>query len=531
MFQRIPNFVLALISGILLSAGWFAPFTVFMFLGFVPLLIIEDRISTSETIKRKKLHLTTYSYLAFIVWNLSVTWWLFYASIEGACLAIICNPIFMCITFMAWHNLKKRLNKSWAIWMLIPIWLAYEYGHTLWDLSWSWLVLGNSFSSAINLIQWYEFTGTSGGSLWILAVNILLFQFIKNKEYSFKKIAKPLAVIIIPIALSYAIYYIGKTPVDTKKTSYKTLIIQPNVDPYNEKFYFEPSKQLHKLQSQLSTLDSTVDFLVLPETYLTESIFEGEEFNSYSFSFLRDSILRLYPKLTIICGSNTNYAFKQNEPLTSTARKFSDADSYYDSFNTGIQYNNESGIKLYHKSKLVPGVERMPFPALFRPLESLAIDLGGTFGSQGTQEERTVFFSHNHKVGIAPVICYESVYSDYVTGYIRNGANLIFVITNDGWWSDSPGHKQHLALSQLRAIETRREIARCANTGISCFITPYGELEQATPYWQDAAITKNMLPNDKLTLFVRFGDIISYCSTLLAILLLIWSQYLRFKKS
>jgi apolipoprotein N-acyltransferase len=173
----------------------------------------------------------------------------------------------------------------------------------------------------------------------------------------------------------------------------------------------------------------------------------------------------------------------------------------------------------------------MPFPSLFKPLESFAIDLGGTMGSLGTQEERSVLFSHDKKVGIAPVICYESAYSDYVAEYIRNGANLIFIITNDGWWENTPGHKQHLAYAKLRAIETRREIARCANTGISCFITPYGEIEQATAYWEQAIITKNLTPNNLQTLFVKFGDIISYASSFIAIMLLIYSQLLRFKKS
>ena len=152
-------------------------------------------------------------------------------------------------------------------------------------------------------------------------------------------------------------------------------------------------------------------------------------------------------------------------------------------------------------------------------------------GSLGTQDERTVFFSHNKKVAIAPVICYESVYPDYVGQYVRNGANLIFILTNDGWWSDSPGYKHHLAYAKLRAIETRREIARCANTGVSCFITPMGEIEQATPYWEQAMIVKNMTPHNNLTFFVRFGDLISYSSSIIALLLLAWSQFLRFKKS
>ena len=173
----------------------------------------------------------------------------------------------------------------------------------------------------------------------------------------------------------------------------------------------------------------------------------------------------------------------------------------------------------------------MPFPALLKPLEGLAIDLGGTIGSLGSQDYRTVFYSHNKKVGIAPVICYESVYSDYVTQYVRNGANLIFIITNDGWWENTPGHLQHLAYARLRAIETRREIARCANTGISCFITPFGEIEQATTYWEKASIIKQMTPQNSQTWYVKYGDLLSYSASLLAILLIVWSQILRFKKS
>ena len=247
-------------------------------------------------------------------------------------------------------------------------------------------------------------------------------------------------------------------------------------------------------------------------------------------TFLNHLFIKKYPNLILITGANTIYTYKANEAISSTAQKFNDANEYYDSFNTAIQLK-DSTISCYHKSKLVPGVERMPFPSLLKPLEGLAIDLGGTIGSLGSQDYRTVFFSHNDKVGIAPVICYESVYSDYVAQYVRNGANLIFIITNDGWWENTPGHRQHLAYARLRAIETRREIARCANTGISCFITPFGEIEQATTYWEKASIIKHMTPQTIQTWFVTFGDLISYSSSLLAILLIAWSQILRFKKS
>lgn len=529
MFPKIPNSILAIISGLLLSAGWFAPTTILLFFAWVPLFIIENTISNSETLKRKKLKLIGFVYLSFFIWNICVTWWIYYASFGGAAMAIVCNPIFMCVVFMIWHNLKRRINKPWAIWLLIPIWLGYEYGHTLWDLTWSWLILGNAFAFNHNWVQWYEFTGTSGGSLWVLIVNILFFNLIKNKSFNVKAIAQPALVLIVPIIISYVIVFTANQTHTTG--SYKTVIVQPNVDPYNDKFYFAPEKQLHKLLVQINgKIDTSTKFLVLPETFLTENYVEGKENDSYSLHFLIDSVLKNYPKLTIITGANTFHVFSANETPSSTARKDGNSGEYFDVFNTGLQLNNE-GVTYYHKSKLVPGVERMPFPILFKPLESLAINLGGTMGSLGTQEERSVFLSHNKKVSIAPVICYESVYSDYVAEYVRNGANLIFILTNDGWWENTPGHRQHLAYSRLRAIETRREIARCANTGISCFVTPYGEIEQATPYWEQAIITKNMSPNNEQTLFVKFGDIISYTSSVLAILLLIWSQLLRFKKT
>ena len=530
MFQKVPNFVLAIVSGLLFSAGWFAPLTILIFFAWVPLFIIEDKISNNIELKGKKSKIMWLTYLAFFVWNICVTWWIYYASFGGAVLAIVCNPLFMITAFMIWHNLKRRINKPWAIWLLIPIWLGYEYGHTIWDLTWSWLIIGNAFAFNHNWVQWYEFTGTSGGSLWVLVVNVLVFNVIKKPNYSIKELAKPATIIIIPIALSYTILSITTAHTNSVGT-YKTVIVQPNVDPYNDKFYFAPEIQLHNALIQLQgKIDSTVDFLVFPETYLTEDFTEGRENDSYSLHFLVDSILKFYPKLTIVTGASTFGVYKPSDKVSSTARRDGNSENFFDVFNTGLQLNNE-GISYYHKSKLVPGVERMPFPALFKPLESFAIDLGGTMGSLGTQDERGVFYSHDKKVRIAPVICYESAYSDYVAEYVRNGANLIFILTNDGWWENTPGHKQHLAYSRLRAIETRREIARCANTGISCFVTPYGEIEQATPYWEQAIISKNMVPNNTQTLFVKFGDIISYASAFLAILLFIWSQILRFKKS
>ena len=131
-------------------------------------------------------------------------------------------------------------------------------------------------------------------------------------------------------------------------------------------------------------------------------------------------------------------------------------------------------FQLYHKSKLVVGVENMPFTHLFKPIEKLAINLGGTVGTIGTSKERTVFVRERDHLKVAAVICFESIFGEFCTKFVRNGAQLFFIITNDGWWKDTPGHKQHMAYARLRTIECRRSIARSANTGISAFINQRG---------------------------------------------------------
>jgi apolipoprotein N-acyltransferase len=137
----------------------------------------------------------------------------------------------------------------------------------------------------------------------------------------------------------------------------------------------------------------------------------------------------------------------------------------------------------------------------------------------GTQKDRGVFFSAVDSTGIGPIICYESVYGEFVTGYVKNGANLLFVITNDGWWGDTPGYHQHAAFSSLRAIETRRSLARSANTGISCLINQRGDIFQKLGWWKRGAIKGTLNANRKLTYYVKNGDYIGRTACIFSILI------------
>ncbi|HLC82230.1 MAG TPA: apolipoprotein N-acyltransferase, partial [Bacteroidia bacterium] len=236
-----------------------------------------------------------------------------------------------------------------------------------------------------------------------------------------------------------------------------------------------------------------------------------------------------FPKLKIIIGASTAKAYKPGEKLSETDRKFRNEDAYYDAYNTAFQFDNTGKVQKYHKSKLVPGVEQMPLQFIFKYLEQFAMEMGGTSGSLGVQSTRTVFSSADNKFKFAPVICYESVYGEYVSDYVKNGANVIAVITNDGWWGNTPGHIQHLKLSRLRAIENRRNVVRSANTGISCFINSYGEIFQETKYWVPAVISGKIELNNELTFYTKFGDYIGRIAMYIAFILIIYSWLIRFR--
>jgi len=532
MLNRASNLLLALLSGSLLGLAWYiSPFLIFV--AFVPLLVLAQNISNFES-RRKGLRILGLSYLAFLFWNLIVTWWVYCVEFgkEGAILAFTANSLLMATLFLIWYRTEKRIFGELKFWLIIPFWIAFEYLHHSWELSWPWLTLGNAFATSHNAIQWYEITGVSGGSLWVLVTNILIANLILKGDKNYKLYLKPVLIILIPVLLSYLILAVRTITPDKK---INTTIIQPNIDPYHEKFDMPFVQQLNKLHEQLSktTLNKKTDLVVLPETFIVGH--DGYDVNEKGFSTSSEflNVLTLikfhFPKAAILTGASTSHDFEQGEELSSTARRYGNVDKYYDSYNTALYIDTARNFTFYHKSKLVPGAEIMPFRWLFKYFEQYAIELGGTTGSLGIQKDRTVFEDKIYGINIAPSICYESIYGGFMSEYVRKGAEAIAIVTNDGWWENTPGHKQHLSYAKLRAIETRKQIIRSANTGISCFIDEMGNITQPQPYWEFAVINQNVSLNSVKTFFVRFGDLISYASVFLTALTLLYSQFLRFK--
>jgi apolipoprotein N-acyltransferase len=537
-------------SGLILSLAWpERGFPGLLFIGLVPLLLIEDIISKNRD-RFGKFSVFLYTYPAFFLWNVLTTWWIYNSTGIGAVLAITLNSLFMATIFQLFHYSKKKLNNSFAGYAgLIFYWISFEYLHLNWDLNWPWLNLGNGFAGYYKWVQWYEFTGTMGGTLWVLVANIMTYLLISkliSRYLTYKtgittnnvkerfSLFHPLTFILLfvwiagPIIFSFIIY----TNYTEKKDPVNFVVVQPNLDPYSEQYVLPPSEVIGRIMKLASPMmDSNTNFLVAPESAIQEQMWDDNLAAFGSIQLLR-KVVRDHPSLNIIIGGSTFYEFKDGEAVTKTARKFTDVDKYYDAYNTALLINSTDSIQLYHKSKLTPGVEVLPsFPG-FNWLEKFAIDLGGTVGSLGTDKVRRVFKAKK-SVNIAPTICYESIFGEFFAEFVRNGAQIMCIITNDGWWGNTAGHRQHYAFAHLRAIETRRSIARSANTGISAFIDQRGDAHQVTRYWEPAVIKSTLNASSALTFYVRHGDYLAriavLCSSLLMILTIVMAFINRTK--
>jgi apolipoprotein N-acyltransferase len=533
--KKLSLVLIAVLAGLMLAAGWPARgFPGLLFIGMVPFLFLENHIASNKP-KFIKFSVLFYSYPGFLAWNILTTWWICNSTLVGAILAIVLNSMFMSIVLSLYHYSKNQLKSRAAGYAcLVFYWMALEYLVLNWDLNWPWLNLGNGFSSGYKWVEWYEYTGTFGGTLWVLISNILFFEILRQflakprtgkvedtplekvqdrKQSLLKTLRMPVLWVLwitVPLVISLAIYRNYKEV----RNPVNVVIVQPNLDPYKEQYNIPPSEVLMRvLNLAAPELDSNVNFLVAPESAIQEEMWEND-LNTFRSIHLLRNLISKYPRLNILIGGSTFRIYGKGETPAGSARTFTDTNMYYDAYNTAILLNSSDSLQLYHKSKLTPGVESLPSFGRFKFLEKFAINLGGTVGTLGKDRVRKVFGTVG-TVKASPAICYESIFGEFFAEFVRNGAEVMFIITNDGWWGNTGGYRQHFTFASLRAIETRRDIARSANTGISAIIDQRGDPHQETAYWVPAVIRGTVNANSAITFYVRHGDWLARIATVI----------------
>lgn len=513
----------SILSGILLSAGFMKMLTFpLLFVGFVPLLWAEHQLAKDRDGGTDTWAMFRLAFNAFLIWNLLSTWWIQNSSLPGGLVGNVLNTIFMCFPILLYHTTHCYMGLRAAGIGLIAYWMTFEIGHLTWDLSWPWLTLGNGFAQVPALVQWYEYTGVFGGTLWILWVNFLIANrlFGSEAEQSARKWGTPTLVVVLPILVSLGLYF-NHEPEEGRPV--EVVAVQPNFEPHYQKFTIPQQKQLQQfLDLSRSKLTDSTAYLVFPETSF-RGITAARVGEAPVVQTLKEFVSH-YPKLQLMTGISARNIYQENEPYPPHAFMYCNQDQtrcqYIDAHNAAIQISGDSDeIPYYKKSKLVPGAESMPFIGGVELFRSMILDLGGMPGvGLGVQAEREAFVSSQGTV--APLICYESVYGDYVTDYVKAGAQALFVITNDGWWGNTLGHQQHWYLSALRAIETRRYVVRSANTGVTCFINSRGDTYQASGYNEAVALRNTIYLRDGDTFYRYYGDLIGRVSILVTVFIL-----------
>lgn len=531
------NLLLAVFSGLLLWIAWPpTPYTTFLlFVGLVPMLMAMENIIQSNVKKKGQLIFAT-TFTGFVVWNSLCIYWVYNSlKIIGPVVAIpitlipyTLGPLLMAGACWLYFRMRIAGPRGLALAALVCFWIGYEYLHQTWELNFPWMTLGNGFAVSHKWIQWYEYTGVYGGTVWIWVCNILLFLLYvslreaKIKAHRLKLVSAFVLVLLLPLGCSLYRYY----NYQEEKSPSQLVVVQPNIDPYtkfNVPAYEEISILTHLSDS---AAQPNTEFFIWPETAISEDINEDTFSGTPQFNQVKQFLSR-HKNGNLLTGISTYKLY--NDAHTATARQLNDGSQYYDRFNAAVNIQNGEKLQFYHKSKLVPGAEAMPFGSALSFLKPVFDHLGGSSGSYAGQTEPDVFYSQSG-IGADPVICYETIWGNWVAKSVNKGAQFIAIITNDGWWENTSGKDQHFDYAKLRAIENRRWICRSANTGISGFINQRGDVIQQSGWWVRTALRQNINLNSKLTFYTLHIDYVPYAALVLAFAGVVWIVLKRFKR-
>jgi apolipoprotein N-acyltransferase len=573
---------LVILSGLLLAASFPpSPLGPLAFIGFVPLFILmeslpeqvmEDRlffpfkafwvilfrVLTLQFLWRKQIktfryerkmisgnaQAFRYTYFAFFIWNLLCCYWLcltvlnandFQDALErmvAGLLAITLNPLLMSIPWQFYTRVRHVFTPIVSAACLIAFWISFEYFHLHWELTWSWLTLGHALTNTPALLQYVEITGVLGASVYILIANLLVYAWLRNRQLEKGKSARlaggAVAWILLPLLLNVFLLNPNRAILQSTGTV-NVRVIQPNIDPEHKFKNQSLQEQMENfLRITVQPGADSIDLVVLPETAMPFAMSEEEVLHAKMmrpFWMVIDTF-----DFSYLTGVIEERIFIEPEEIPASASVYNaERGIWRDNYNAAMIMKPGRKVTFYEKSKLVPLVERMPFLDTFTWLKNMGIDMGTGMGGYGIPDSIVVLQMHNG-VKIGMMICYESEFGDFVRLQTLKGAQILTIITNDGWWDQSSGYIQHAQLGVLRAIENRRDIARSANTGRSCFIDAKGHMRQATDWWVPARIDGKLNLHEGLTFYVRHGDYLGWLACFASAGICVWA-FIRKRKT
>ncbi len=522
--------LLSLASGILLGCSFPPiPFGIIATVAFVPFLFLVERIRTYGSMFR-------YAYTTFFIFCLVSVYWVGgfthhkdpYLMLAGGAL-LLWQPLFFCFPALIYFFIRRKIGLRWGIFSFPFVWITFEWLYALGEFSFPWLTLGNTQTYSLEKIQFIEYTGVYGISLLLLIINILIFIAL-NPEWNFS-LRKKFTLIGIATLLYVLPNFYGMMrhhAPEPSATRIKIGIVQPNTDPWEK---WEGAGTLagrwRLVQSYLPIFDQlkkdSASIVVLPETAILFDIPTHTEHYSLLKKFI-DSL-----DISIVSGYvKTKYYYNNDAPAGSSLIKGTNI--FYDSYNAVIciQPNTETA-QTYSKMRLVPFAERIPYADkvvfLIEPLR-----WGVGISNWGIGKDSTIFHHSATNTNFLGMICYESIFPEFVANFVNKGAEYLIFITNDSWWGNTSGARQHNQYAVLRAIENRRWVVRCANGGISSFIDPNGTMYNATTMYTQTSIAHWIEKNSTKTFYTTHGDWLARFCAIVAAIFFVFSIITVFTK-
>ncbi len=482
---------LAITSGVLLGFSY-SPFPL-AFLT-IPAFVLLLRVTLLTGSIREMI---LYTYPTFLIWNAITTYWLLFATVSGGIAAIVANSAIMLIP-LAMMRTMYRSNLS--AWLKVPLaaapWVAYEWLHLQWDLSWPWLAIANAYSTATFAVQYIEFTGYLSISFWVLCVAGWAYIALNEKEKATTWFAAATLAAMLPVLLSLILL---RTFDDTPDRYLNVVVAQPNFDSYQHLAgYPNPDIPLNGMIALSDSARTADSHLVLwPENAIMGGIFERRPTS-------RDQTIAFYAQnwgIPVVGGASWYQHYDDKE--LPRVHRLDNQGRPFNIYNSAIGFNPNGTRLVYNKMKLVPIVERFPFVNQLSRIPFIPVNWPEISG-YGRGREMILFEADD--VLFPAVICYDSVFPALVRESVTMGAGFVSVITNDGWWGRTSGHVQHYDFARLRAIEMRRAVVRSANNGISGMINADGSPHSRTEYWTRTAFEIQVPIYSHLTFYARTGE-------------------------
>jgi len=476
-----------------------------VFVALLPLLVALRNYS--EASHNKKYFLLSI-FVALLVWQIHALYWLSYVGTFYPVLISVINTfVFLGILYIGLISSKNNIKLLYL--SFVVSWIVFEYLHLNWELAFPLIGLGNILAARPSLIQWYEYTGVLGGTLWILLANIVISQavhFLMKLKTTNRNGYRPLlyatGVLLSPVFVSMYLYYQPGNYISDAGA--RIMVVHPDVDCYTKKFQIPVRDQIDEYFSLIDqTYSPDIDYALFPETAITDAGWaESLSGNEGIISEIRDR-LRNYDDFHLIIGGILYDFPKRNIVHPRLVVHSAKLNTDYITYNAVLNISSGHIPAFRTKQQLVPFEETIPYPDY----------LSGIYGLYKTKAnlkffarpERKMIFETN-KIKSGTLICYESAFGLAAASAVKDGAQILNVILNEGWYNSPTGSRLFQNFSKMRAIETRRYIARSSNRGNSGFISDKGEVLGLLDEDRVGTLTMQLPLKRGQTFYVRFGN-------------------------